>query len=140
MTRLRVQAIPGQWHGVESDSDHLSRERVGSDSMAALRARRERPSGLRDETSEVKKNRNETTLGSESSILFLCVYANASLSKASLDHKFWFRSMQREVAEEGRRGKGEFFDVFESGEFLEVENGEREERGSWLCIQKFEFL
>ena len=39
--------------------------------MAALRARRERPSELREETIEVKKNRKETSLGT-ANLLEVC--------------------------------------------------------------------
>ena len=57
--------MPGQWQGVGSDSDQDSSKRVGSKSMAALRARRVRPSGVREEESgALERNmnivRNET--------------------------------------------------------------------------------
>lgn len=55
VTRFRVHPIPVQRHGVESDSDQEESDRVGSDSIAALSARRESPSGFKDEAREVKK-------------------------------------------------------------------------------------
>lgn len=48
MTRSWVQTTPAQRQGVESESDHELRTPVGSESMAALRARRERPSEFRE--------------------------------------------------------------------------------------------
>lgn len=42
-----MQRTPSQWHGDESDSDQVERERVGSEMMADLRASRESPSEFR---------------------------------------------------------------------------------------------
>lgn len=68
MTCSFVHDIPFHEQGVgsESESDHEVRIPVGSTSIAALRARRERPSELRDEVKvmerEKKRKRRVMTL------------------------------------------------------------------------------
>lgn len=59
MTWLFVHDIPSHEQGVgtEFESDHEVRIPVGSMSIAALRARRERPSELRDEVKVMERER-----------------------------------------------------------------------------------
>lgn len=59
MTRSWVQTTPFQWHGVESVSDQVVRVLVGSTVIADLRARRERPSELRENVEGMKKNKKK---------------------------------------------------------------------------------
>lgn len=60
---LWSQVIPGQWHGVGSVEDQAVRAWVGSAVMADLRARRERPSGEREEVRVVRRRRREEMKG-----------------------------------------------------------------------------
>lgn len=53
VSRWLTQVIPCQWQGVGSESDHEARALVGSVVIAALRAKRARPSVLREEESGI---------------------------------------------------------------------------------------
>lgn len=55
----RLQAIPAHRQGSGSDSDHPDRTRVGSVVMAALRAKRERPSEFRELEMEIKCRKDQ---------------------------------------------------------------------------------
>lgn len=79
MTWPLLQTMPAQWHGVGSESDQELRTRVGSESMAALRARRERPSWVREEDSgRVVKRKSRVIICSSASIFFFFFLATRS--------------------------------------------------------------
>ena len=63
MTRPFVQATPDQWQGVWSDSDQWFITLVGSLSTADLRARRDKPSELREEQRVMQREMEETRSG-----------------------------------------------------------------------------
>lgn len=52
-----MQEIPSQWQGVGSDSFQEERMRAGSEEMADFRARRDRPSGVKEEVGVEKRSR-----------------------------------------------------------------------------------
>lgn len=81
VTRLRVQTTPCQWQGVGSESNQESRTRVGSVSIADLRARRERPSGLRHSTTSAMR-RSKAMCRKRSIFIYVIVgkLKNASVS------------------------------------------------------------
>jgi len=64
VTWLFVHDIPSHEQGVgtESESDHEVRIPVGSTSIAAFRARRERPSELRDEVKVMERQRKRRVM------------------------------------------------------------------------------
>lgn len=64
MTRswLPLHDTPGHSHGVVDESDHESRMPVGSTSMAAFRASKERPSELSVRETETQSRRMITRM------------------------------------------------------------------------------
>lgn len=58
-----LHEIPFQLHGVVDESDHEFRIPVGSLSIAAFRASRERPSVFREEVKGMERQRKRVIMG-----------------------------------------------------------------------------